>query len=474
MLNGFITKQVITSSILLGKIVLEDNQTTGTEQDSEFSFMTEKIKSRPLNKKRLAHRILLTILCAGIFGVVASVIFALLAPKLAQRFAPVPDPTPTRVVIPADEFETEPETETETEAESEPEEESETEEPETEETETEPETETAEPVVPVEMPDLTPEEYQKLQNKLYEVGEETNRAIVTVTAERSDTDWFNAVYSSEDKESGLIVADTGEEILVLTDYAMVRSAERITVTFINEDISEAEIKGYDSTSGLCVLRVDETALSEETLAAIKVATLANSLYLKKGAVVLALGSPLGTNYSILTGTLTHIQDSIFMADAVFTRLETDIVASNSGNGVLTNLSGEVVGYVKKEAASDNTISALSISELKSLIERLSNGMTIPYMGLYISNVTKDIAEIYELPEGVYINSVEIDSPAMGANLLSGDVIVEIDQKPVANATSYRNALMAHDSGEEIHIVVERLGADGYTRVSCTGEVGTKE
>lgn len=462
---------------------MDENKTVENEQDSEFSFMTEKIKHRPPDKKRILARILWTIVCALLFGVIASLVMVFLVPKLQNRLQPDPTPEPPRVVIPADEYETESEEETETESETETETETEAV-TETEETETEEatETETEEPSTeaPVEeVPeavsiDLLPEEYQKLQNRLYDVGEEANRSIVTVTALKSDTDWFNAVYSSEDKESGLIVADTGEEILILTDYAVLRNAEDIMVTFLNEDMADAEVKGYDNTTGLAVLTVDASKISEETAEVLKAAFLANSLYLRKGTMVLALGSPLGTNFTILTGTVTSTQERLFLADAVFTRFETDMIASNSGNGVLVNLRGEVVGYVRKESASEDTISALSISELKPLIERLSNGMAIPYLGVYISTVTKDIAEQYELPQGVYINSVEMDSPAMDANLLSGDVIVEIDGKAVLTAENYRSVLLEHEPGEEMRIVVERLGADGYTKVSCTAIVGNRE
>ena len=450
---------------------MDENKHAQNEQDSEFSFVTETIKNRPPNTKRIISRVILTLICAVLFGLVASLVIAVALPKIQARLQPEPEPEVHRVVIPADEYETETETEqpvTE-----------ETEEPETE-TETEPETETEMPetegqeIPEAQVVELLPEEYQKLQNRLYDIGEEANRAIVTVTTLTSDTDWFNATYSSESKESGLIVANTGEEVLILTDYAPVRAAEHITVTFINDDICDAEVKTYDGVTGLVVLSVKASALKEDTAAAIKPADLGNSLSMRKGTMILALGSPLGTNFSILTGTLTQTGDTIFLADAVFRVFETDVVAANSGNGVLVDLNGSVVGYVRKETASDDTLSAISISDLKPLIEKLSNGMEVPYLGIYMSTVTKEIAEQYELPQGAYINSVEMDSPAMDATLLSGDVIVEADGKPILTAENYRSALMEHTPGEEMRVVVERLGADGYTKVSCTARVGVKE
>ena len=429
------------------------------EKKDDFSFMKEKIKDKPLNKRKIASRIIFALICAVIFGIVASVVIAVALPKIEQRMAP--EEEPEMIVIPRDERQ--PETETETETESE--EAAAPEEPETEETES---------TEPIEIPELLPEQQQQLQKRLYAIGDEANRGVVTVTGLKSDTDWFNAVYSSEDKASGLIVANTGEEILVMTEQNVIRAAESVTVTFVDGEIADAELKAADGVTGIAVLTVPAASLSEETLQAVKTATLANSLNMTKGTTVLALGSPLGTDFSILAGTITETRDNVFLADAVFTVFQTDIITSSSGNGVLVNLDGEVIGFMRKESSSVGTLSALSISELKSLIEKLSNGLPVPYLGLYVSTVTKAISEQYELPQGVYINSVEMDSPAMEANLLSGDVIVEVDGTKVSNADEYRTALFAHAAGDSIRVVVERLGNDGYSKVSCTAIIGATE
>lgn len=431
------------------------------EKKEDFSFMKEKIKEKPLNKRKIVSKILLTLLCAAIFGVVASLIIAFLLPRLQKRITP--EEQPEMIVIPRDERipETEIESETETETE-------------TEESTEEPATEEIVSTEPVEVADLLPEQQQKLKKQLYAIGEEANHFIVTVTGVKSDTDWFNAVYSSEDKASGLIVANTGEEVLIVTENSVIRGAEAVKVTFVNGETADASLKGADGVTGIAVLTVPVQALKEETLQEIKVATLANSLNVTEGTTVLALGSPLGTNYTVLTGSITGTGDSVFMADGVFTVFQTDIITGHSGNGVLADLGGEVIGFARKENASVGTIAAISVSELKSLLEKLENGLQVPYLGLYISTVTKEIAEEYDLPQGVYINSVEMDSPGMEANLLSGDVIVEIDGTKVTDAESYRTALFEHVPGDAMRIVVERFGNEGYTKVSCTVTVGICE
>ncbi|MBQ6442168.1 MAG: PDZ domain-containing protein [Lachnospiraceae bacterium] len=442
---------------------MQDQEENREEKTEDFSFMKEKIKEKPLNKRKIVSRVLLTLLCAVIFGVVASLVIAFLLPRLQKKITL--EEEPEMIVIPRDERI--PETESESESETEPE-------TETEESTEEPSTEEILSTEPVEVADLLPEQQQNLRKQLYAIGEEANRFIVTVTGVKSDTDWFNAVYSSEDKASGAIVANTGDEILIVTENKVIRGAETVKVTFIDGETTDATLKGADGVTGIAVLTVPVQSVKEETLQEIKTATLANSLNVTEGTTVLALGSPLGTNFTVLTGSITGTGESLFLADAVFTVFQTDIITANSGNGVLVNLDGEIIGFMRKENASVGTIAAISVSELKSLLEKLENGLEVPYLGLYISTVTKSIADEYDLPQGVFINSVEMDSPGMEANLLSGDVIVEMDGIKVTDAEGYRTALFEHAPGDTIRIVIERLGSEGYTKVSCTATVGTSE
>ena len=170
------------------------------------------------------------------------------------------------------------------------------------------------------------------------------------------------------------------------------------------------------------------SVNDETLHAITVAELGNSLVATQGMMVIAVGSPLGTNYSILTGNITSTTNSISTIDRNYTVFTTDIVGSSQGSGVLINTSGQVIGLVMQAYGNDsgqNTLTAISVSELKSLIEMLSNNEEIPYIGLELTTFTNDIATEYEIPKGAYIKEVRIDSPAMAAGLQKGDVVTKM-------------------------------------------------
>lgn len=422
-----------------------------SERDNdEFSFIKEKIKDKPIDKRHLLQRAGLTAVFAVIFGLIACFVITFMQPYMQQWMYPEEDP---KVTIPKDKLE-----------------------PATEEVK-EPETESTAPVYITETQELETSDYQRLQNKLYAIGEEANKSIVTVTGVKSDTDWFNTPYESAGQASGIVIANNGQELLILTEKKVIADAQAIRVTFIDGTIVDAVLKQYDGNTGVAVLSVALSDVPEDTLNIAQPAVLGNSYLVKTGTVVIAVGSPLGFNFSVLTGDITATGNSVTTLDAVYHVFNTDIVGSSSGSGVLINLNGEVVGLIMQGYSSDgdqNTLTAVSISELKEVIEKLSNNQSIPYLGAKLSTVTDEISEGFDLPKGAYVRSVEMDSPAMNAGLQSGDVIVEMNGTSIETVSGYTEKLLSLSPGDTLSITVQRQGTDGYTKITCTAAVGVLE
>lgn len=435
-----------------------------TDGKEEFDFIKEKIKERPVNKKRLIKHGAYTAGFAVLFGAIACFVFTWLSPVFEGWLYPKEEGS---ISIPGDEWETElalQETEALTEAEDTEEDNGETEAP-------------KEPEQVIVKEELELSDYQMLQNKIYDIGKEANRSVVTVTGVTSDTDWYNNSYESNGQASGIIIGDNGSELLILTEHKVVAAAEQVRVTFIDEVTVSAFLKKYDGNTGIAVLAVDLNALGESTKNAILYATLGNSLTVAQGNVAIAIGSPLGTNYSIGTGNITSVGNVIQTVDMTYTVFTTDIVGSSNSSGVLLNLNGEIIGLVMQDysgGGDDNTLTAISVSELKKLIEMLSNGRDIPYLGLKVVTVTDKIATEYDLPRGVYIKEVMLDSPAFEAGLQSGDVIVEIGGEQILNIDSYETKILAAEPGTSVEVVVKRQGMDEYRRVACGVTAGILE
>ena len=166
-------------------------------KQDKYEFISEKIKEKPVNKKKLVYHVCFVVLLAVLFGIVASVTFVLCQPKMDDLLHPKEDPT---ITIPKDE----------------PEQETETEEPDTE-------TETNEPDSEAQIvyEQLTLADFQTLQNEMYAIGKQANKFIVAVTGVKSNTDWFNNAYESKGQGSGIIIANSGQELLILTERKVI-------------------------------------------------------------------------------------------------------------------------------------------------------------------------------------------------------------------------------------------------------------
>lgn len=417
------------------------------QDDQKFAFIKEKIKDKPINKKRMLIHMGYDILCAILFGAVACFAFVYLKPHVEEWLQPKKNQT---ITIPKDE------------------------EPQEDETVDETGQETQEPDTVYVQEELGIEGYQTLQKELYTVGKQANKSVVTVTGVTSGTDWFNTSYESQNQAAGIIIANNGQELLILTEKKVITDAQSMMITFTDDQTVPATLKKYDGNTGIAIISVALTDISEDTMNRIAVATLGNSLVLSQGTVVIAIGNPLGANYSILCGTITSSQNKVTTIDNNYTIFTTDMVGSENGSGVLVNLSGEIVGLVLKDYSNQgdrNTITALSVSELKQVIEDLSNNKDIPYLGLRISTVTEDISSKYSIPKGVYVKGVEMDSPAMAAAIQEADVIVKMNGEDIASVEQYNQLLMELKPGDEVKITLKRQGAEEYVELECSTTVG---
>lgn len=427
--------------------------------EQDFQFIKETRKEKPVNRRKLLFRVLETLILAVLFGVIACLVFVLLRPRFEEAFGL--NQQPQQVVF---EEEQPPVVDIPQESEK-PEEENEKEEPET--------------VIINKTQAMDLNEYQVLLNKLYSIGRKADNFIVAVTGVSNDTDLFNTTYESKGVGSGVIVAELEENLLVLTERKILRGASSIEVTFADDATVAGELLKYDGNTGLAIVQIKLADIPKDTRKHIEIAKLGSSVGTPVGQMVLAVGSPLGTIHSILAGNITSNKNSISTIDRNYTVFTTDMVGSSDGSGAIINLDGEIIGFVLQDynlQKSQTTLTAVSISELKRVIELLSNNKDIPYLGMKISTVTDEIAEEYHIPMGVYVREVAVDSPAMKAGLQSGDVITMIDDTEIIIAEDYENHIMNLVPEQEVKITYERQGGENYIPLECNATVGilTKE
>ena len=415
-----------------------------------MEFIREKIKEKPISKKRVLKQLGLAVASGVLFAAVACLVFLLAMPLLRDSLmAGLVDETQKETEEPGHSTGDSSEKDSQ-------------------------EGTSQEPGDVIPDVSLSLEDYQDLQNKLYQIGNEANKSIVTVKTTMSETDWMNNAYETEGQGSGIIVAEDGNYYYVLAEKKVIQDATKVRISFIDDTGADATLLKYDGNTGVTILAVEKRQVSPETAAKITVAKFGNSYAVANGTIVIALGSPLGTNYSILTGNITSNSNKIMTLDKNYDVFTTDIVAGENGSGILINTKGEMIGMVIQSFSGSqdaNTLTAVSISEIRGVIERLVQGKDIPYIGLYVSTVTKSISETYDIPMGVFVKEVQTDSPAMFAGLQSGDVITQINGEDVYSDNAYSSRVQMLLPGTTCEVTVRRQNGDAYMEIKCEVQLG---
>lgn len=473
------------------------------ENNKDYEFVTETIKKKPLNKKRLAVNTIKSIGMGIVAGLTACVIFAIFAPIIYEKINPEKFDL---VSIPEDESsvntsEVEPDEETnltqekkvnseivkddggvEGEISETNEIEEEISEPDKNNTEVKEQTETDEneestettgddntKTLIIQKEEITLSDYKKLYRDLSDVANVAKRSLTKVRGVTESTDWFNNPYETGDVSSGLIVADNGKELLIITNANDLDTSKEIEVTFCDGKTNKGKVKKADKSTGLVVVAVELEDIEESTKDAYATAKLGNStIPTLNGTPIIALGAPLGIEDSMAVGTVTSNTRVIEYADSNIRYITTDIYGSVEGSGVLIDLDGNVLGIIFQGGTKQDTknlIHAYSISDIKQKIEKLSNGQDVAYLGIIGTDVTKSAMEELEVPEGAYVKQVVVDSPAMNGGIQNGDVIVKLGTTDIRSFNDYRVAMSKCQPGDTAMVTVKRLGKDGYVEFS---------
>lgn len=436
----------------------KEQKNVGTEpakEQAEYTpsvqsdFLREKIKQKPVNKKKLIRRTVITVVMAVVFGLVACLTFLILEPVISNRLYPeeeaqevqFPEETVTEEMKPEDMLVQDEEAEEEPPA----------------------ELEDAQIEELLSQVQFNLEDYQAIYSELAQLATVAGRAVVTVTGVTSDVDWFNNIYENMASASGVIVANNGKSILILVSAGALHGADSIEVTFCDQTQVEAELVQRDQTTGFAILSVPLISIEEDTMDVIDIAALgsSNSSSLL-GTPIIALGSPLGTSGSVCYGIVTSTGTVIDQPDSAYKSITTDIYGSHNATGVLVNLKGMVIGIIDNENTSndmDNLLKAYGISELKKTIEKMSNDQEMAYMGVHGADVPQEAIAESGIPAGAYIKEIEMDSPAMAAGIQSGDVITKVDGMPITTYNELLNMLYSAAPEDVMPITLVRQGRE---------------
>jgi serine protease DegQ len=258
--------------------------------------------------------------------------------------------------------------------------------------------------------------------------------------------------------SGVIVdADRG---LVLTNNHVIERADEILVTLHDGRRFDAEVIGADRETDIAVIRIDATDLHALPFA--------DSDQLRVGDFVVAIGNPFGLAQTVTSGIVSALGRSGLGVEGFEDFIQTDasINPGNSG-GALVNLRGELVGIntaiLARGGGNIGIGFAIPINMARAVQEHLVEDGTVSrgQLGVAIQDLTPDLAQAFALgvTGGAVIARVEPGSPAERAGLRAGDVVVEIDDRPVRGASDLRNRIGLLRAGTEVRMRVLRNGRE---------------
>ena len=285
-------------------------------------------------------------------------------------------------------------------------------------------------------------------------------SVVAISNQSNTTNVWGQVSETASSGTGFIISADG---YIISNYHVVEGAKRLTVMTYMGNEYEARLMGYDELNDVAVLKVEATGLDPVTIG--------SSDDLIVGDQVVAIGNPLGELTSSLTVGYISAKDRTINTDgSLINMMQTD-AAINPGNsgGPLFNMKGEVIGITTAKY-SGSTGSGASIEGIGFAIPIAdAMGMTQDlidhgylrnqaYLGVTVRDLTSDIASVYSLPMGSYVDSVTEGSCAEKAGILPKDIIIGVGDYTVEGNSTLQSALRKFKAGDTTTITVYRAGA----------------
>lgn len=319
--------------------------------------------------------------------------------------------------------------------------------------------------------------YSKSVKSLSDVAKKGKKSVVSLLVLTGATVGNKEFVSESQSVSGVLIADNGQELLILGPTMEVGETQQIQATFCDGKKYRVTEKKSDANLELTIYAVKESQLEEKTAKSIRLAALGSSYEVKKGDTTVLLGMLFGQGDAVGYGVLRSSTEKAEWADGTYHILGAELAGFTGGSGIMFNRQGEVVGIIcdaAGEDAKEELMHAYAISDIKDVMQFLANGESVPYIGIHATDVSENIAEDRGIPRGIYVDKVEADSPAMRAGIQSGDVLTAIGGTDIENFEQYHELLMEEKEGTHLLIKGYRRGAkDQYVAVHFNATVGNK-
>ena len=428
------------------------------KEERSWQFIQEKIVRQPLSRRQIIRYIILTVICAVLFGTISAVCFTV-TKTVAKKIMGQEKAEESRpITIPKDE----PETQTPVPV---------------QEASTEP-TEPVEEKVRSELEKYpySLEDLNKMYGNLRTLALEADKSIAAIHSIQREKDWFDNPIETTGQFSGVVIDARREEVLVLAPSKAVETADSLEVVFSDSEVVPGTVKQTDSQMGLTVICADVSSLEDVQYEKIKPVKLGNSYSSRQGDLVFTVGSPAGMVHSSSYGFISYIAKNVQMTDGNARVLYADVKSRADAGTFLLNTDGELIGWGTDRYDQDvetGMKTFMSISDYKGILELLSNGIPVPYLGIEGQEVTTEM-EKNGMPAGIYITAAAPESPAYNAGLQSGDILDEINDVKIEGMKNFQAQVERLHVGDHITVTVQRNnGKDEYKEIEFAVTMGAR-
>lgn len=398
------------------------------EEKEEFSFMEEKVMESKKPQRMFVAGMKKSLCFGAVFGITAGVCFAIVGGALTKKVANSPEKIElTTSTSPKQSIEV---------------------------TSTPTKTKKPKKQQEVVSKEISTDQMQDFYRMIGKQAEQYNVSIAGIST-YSEKTGIEEMPERENQISGAVIAKTKKHVMLLTSYNAINNGKKIQVTFYDGITVKGSLYNADPRLDLAIVQVALAEMPTSTKNMVKIMSFNESTALGIGDVLLTLGSPNGSMYSMEFGYVTSERTVKNIEDYQIDVYTTDIGCYQDGYGVVCNINGEIVGMINSQNTDGEAGSFFGISKIKRIIEELLNQTSQVYVGVIAKEVPSVILSKYSLSGGIYVTKIAEDSPAFDAGVLVGDVISKIDDKPVKDVMEFYALLQQYEAGEKVNLTIIR-------------------
>ena len=299
------------------------------------------------------------------------------------------------------------------------------------------------------------------------------------------------------------MGENDTELLIATNNHVVEGAKNLSVCFIGDEVAvpsetqqemanggldtenavAAKTKGTDASNDLAVIAVQKSDIPQETMGEIKIAQQGAAENLVVGEQVVAIGNAMGYGQSVTSGWISALDRTIEDSGSALIQTDAAINPGNSG-GALLNMKGELIG-INSAKFVDSTVEgmgfAIPISTAAPILDKLMDQETRDvvdenqrgYMGIQPLDISSEMIEMYEMPQGVFVSAVIENSGAEKAGMKKGDIITAIEEQTLTTSEELTDKLQYYKRGETVKVTIQRSDSGEYKEMTLDVTLGKR-